>query len=64
MRFTSFWAIAPSTPTTMVNAATHSSSSEAPSEGKSSVWVRMMAYTPTLVSSPAKRAVMGVGAVG
>ena len=32
--------------------------------GNSRVWVRMMAYTPTLVSRPAKIAVTGDGAVG
>ena len=34
------------------------------SSGNSSIWVRMMAYTPTLVSSPANTAVIGDGAVG
>jgi hypothetical protein len=32
--------------------------------GNSRVWVRMMAYTPTLVRRPAKMAVTGDGAVG
>ena len=34
------------------------------SPGKSSVWVRKMAYTPTLVSRPANTATTGDGAVG
>ena len=65
MRLTSLWAMAPSTPTTMVSAAIHSSTVDAsPPVGNSRVWVRTMAYTPTLVSRPAKMAVTWVGAVG
>ena len=50
IRFTSPWAIAPSTPTTIVAAARTSSRVLDAEGGNSSVWVRMMAYTPTLVS--------------
>ena len=32
--------------------------------GNTRVWKRMIAYTPTLVSSPANTAVTGAGAVG
>ena len=65
MRLTSPCAIAPNTPTSIVAPATHNRSvAGRVSSGNSSVWVRMMAYTPTLVSRPAKIAVTGDGAVG
>ena len=64
IRFTSSWAMAPSTPTTMVAPAITSISRPGGVAGNSRVWVRMMAYTPTLVSRPAKIAVTGDGAVG
>ena len=65
MRFTSPWAMAPSTPTSIVApASTSSSVAGRVLSGNSRVWVRMMAYTPTLVSRPAKIAVTGDGAVG
>ena len=63
-RLTSDWATAPRMPTTMVSAATTSSRSAVRPPGNSSVSVRMIAYTPTLVSRPAKTAVTGAGAVG
>ena len=58
-------AIAPSTPIDIVSTATTISTVPIQSgASNSSVWVRMMAYTPTLVSNPAKIAVTGPGAVG
>ena len=61
----SSWAMAPSTPMTIVAAATTSSSvAGRVSSVKNSSWVRTMAYTPTLVSRPANTAVIGDGAVG
>ena len=60
----SFWAIAPSTPTTIVRPAMMSMNVTGPSLGNSSVCVRTMAYTPILVRSPANKAVTGVGATG
>ena len=48
----------------MVAPATNRSSPEGSSAGNNSVWVRMITKTPTFVSSPAKIAVTGVGAVG
>ena len=65
MRGMSSCAIAPSTPTTMViEATTRINVPGRELESRNSVWVRMMAYTPTLVSSPANTAVIGDGAVG
>ena len=55
---------APRMPISMVSNATTISSSGSRPPGKSSVSVRMIAYTPTLVSRPAKTAVTGAGAVG
>ena len=63
IRLTSFWAMAPSTPTIIVSPAIHSSRVRC-SPGNSWVWVRTMAYTPTLVSRPANTAVIGLRAVG
>ncbi len=57
-------AMAPSTPITIVSPAMSRMAVDGPSSGKSSVWVRTMAYTPTFVSRPAKMAVTGVTAVG
>ena len=48
----------------MVASAAHISRSASGQSGNSSVWVRMIAYTPTLVSRPANTAVTGAGAVG
>ena len=65
IRLTSSWAMAPRMPITIVSPASTSSSvagrSSAPN---SSVWVRIRAYTPTLVSSPANTAVTADGATG
>ena len=49
---------------TIVARPAHMSRSSSPPPGKSSVCVRMIAYTPTLVSRPANTAVTGAGAVG
>jgi hypothetical protein len=65
IRRMSSWAIAPSTPTTIVAPAMRSSRvAGLVSSVKKRSWVRTMAYTPTFVRSPAKIAVMGEGAVG
>ena len=64
MRLISFWAIAPRMPTSIVAAPAIPSTSVSGSAWNSRVWVRMIAYTPTLVSSPANTAVTGAGAVG
>ena len=48
----------------MVSSAATISGALSASPGKSSVSVRTIAYTPTLVSSPANTAVTGAGAVG
>ena len=64
IRFSSACATAPSTPTTMVASATTSSSVLTSLLANSCVSVRISAYTPTLVSSPANTAVTGAGAVG
>ncbi len=63
-RLMSDWATAPRIPTTMVSTAVTSSSVAVRPPGNSNVSVRMIAYTPTLVSRPAKTAVTGAGAVG
>ncbi|MCY1460872.1 hypothetical protein D9M71_784670 [compost metagenome] len=60
----SLWARAPRIPTTMVSRAATISGVLKVSPGNSSVSVRTMAYTPTLVSRPANTAVTGAGAVG
>ncbi len=57
-------ATAPRIPTSIVASATHMSTSSSRPSGNSSVCVRMIAYTPTLVSRPANTAVTGAGAVG
>ena len=57
------WEMAPRTPISMVRAATTRSRSRCWS-GNSRVWVRIMQYTPTLVSNPANTALTGLGAVG
>ena len=58
-------AIAPRTPMSIVAAArTSRSVAGRLSSGNNRSWVRMMAYTPTLVRRPAKMAVIGDGAVG
>ena len=63
-RLMSFWAIAPITPTIMVNSAiTISVESKAPPVNTVER-TRMKAYTPTLVKSPAKTAVTMEAAVG
>ncbi len=59
----SSWAIAPRTPTIIVSPAIHSSTVRC-SPGNSCVWVRIIAYTPTLVSRPANTALIGLRAVG
>jgi hypothetical protein len=64
MRLMSDCATAPSTPTTMVSRAPTSRTVLSSPPGNSSVSVRMIAYTPTLVSRPAKTAVTGAAAVG
>ncbi len=63
-RLMSVCAIAPRMPTIIVSRPhTISTLSSSPC-GNSSVWARMIAYTPTLVSRPANTAVTGAGAVG
>ncbi|EYT53483.1 hypothetical protein H488_0107010 [Kocuria sp. UCD-OTCP] len=64
MRLMSICASAPRMPTTMVSSATHIRRSSSRSPGKSTVSVRMIEYTPTLVSRPANTAVTGAEAVG
>ena len=65
IRFMSSCAIAPSTPIVIVRTAITISTVPIQSGGSNrSVWVRMIAYTPTFVSRPAKIAVTGPGAVG
>ncbi len=64
MRLISVWAIAPRIPMSMVATPAIPSTRVSGSAWNSSVWVRMIAYTPTLVSSPANTAVTGAGAVG
>ena len=64
VRLMSVWVSAPRIPTTRVRIATHVSRSLTGLPGNSSVSVRMIAYTPTLVSRPANTAVTGAGAVG
>ena len=60
----SLCAMAPMMPTTIVSRPhTISTLSSSPC-GNSSECARMIAYTPTLVSNPAKTAVIGAGAVG
>ena len=49
---------------TIVASAAHIRASSSRPSGNSSVCVRMIAYTPTLVSRPANTAVTGAGAVG
>ena len=63
-RLMSFCATAPRIPTSIVASAAHISRSSARPSGNSNVWIRMIAYTPTLVSNPANTAVTGAGAVG
>ncbi len=64
MRLTSSWLIAPRTPVTMVSPATASSSVDGSLSVNNSVWLRMIAYTPTLVRRPANMAVTGEVAAG
>ena len=64
MRLSSACASAPSTPTIIVASATISSSVSTSLSRKICVSVRIIAYTPTFVSRPAKTAVTGAGAVG
>ena len=64
IRLISAWAMAPRMPMIIVASAAHISRSDSGESGNSSVWVRMIAYTPTLVSRPANTAVTGAGAVG
>ena len=64
IRRRSVWATAPRMPISIVASAAQIRTPSSAPPGKSSVWVRMIAYTPTLVSSPAKTAVTGAGAVG
>ncbi|SHS55082.1 Uncharacterised protein [Mycobacteroides abscessus subsp. abscessus] len=63
-RLISLCAMAPRMPTIMVSSAATSSTVLSPPPGNSRECARMMAYTPTLVSNPAKTAVTGAGAVG
>src|SRR5690242_15340974 len=64
IRRMSVWATAPRMPTSMVASAAHISTWSSAPPGNSSVCARMIAYTPTLVNSPANTAVTGAGAVG
>ena len=63
-RLMSFCAMAPRMPITMVSSAATINTSSSRPPGNNSEWVRMIAYTPTLVSRPANTAVTGAGAVG
>ncbi len=63
-RLISDCAIAPKMPISIVSRPATMRIESIDPPGNSSVCVRMIAYTPTLVSKPANTAVTGAGAVG
>ena len=63
-RLTSFCAIAPRIPTSIVASATHINNPSREPSVKMTERARMIAYTPTLVNRPANTAVTSDGAVG